>query len=243
MTSIPFSFESESYFKRLFKFSQMDRESAVWQLSRMYFNPSSVKRMITTHRHAKGIWNRDDPAFLMLETLCVVCISVLWYFLPLTPFSTATLVRSLLSFVVFDFFVVGLVISTALWYCVNRWGKAPISPHSTEEDIGWKYCFDVFCNAFVTVMINVDLGFVVYAVLRCFSHGWFVRVFLGNTILMVGLVHFIVMTLSFILVIPFVTRLDVILFIAPVLVAYVLSLLFSVDGGKRWMSFHFAAYK
>lgn len=221
----------------------MDKESAVWQLSNMYFNPSSIKRMITTHRHAKGIWNRDDPAFLILETICIIGVSILWYFLPFTPFSSTTFIRSLVSFVIFDFFILGLIISTTIWYCVNRWGKAPISPHSTEEDISWKYCFDVFCNAFVTIMVNIDLGFLLYAIFGYFFHGWFARVFLGNTIIMIGLVHFIIMILSFILVIPFVTRFDIFLFIAPVIVIYIFSLLFSFEGGKRWMSFHFALYK
>lgn len=52
-----------------------------------------------------------------------------------------------------QFLAGGFVISASLWYVCNHHLKAPVVPHSVEQDVEWLYAFDIHCNAFVPVFI------------------------------------------------------------------------------------------
>jgi hypothetical protein len=238
--TLPSAFEPDAFFRRVFALNNMDRESAVWQFTNMYFNPSAVRRIIAQHKHAKGTWGRDDPAFLLIETGIMAGLALLWYILPFTPFSSMTLVRSLSTFVIFDFFILGLISSTLLWVLLNKWGKVALAAHRSDEDVEWRYCFDVFCNSFIAVIVDIDLGFIIVAILGLISKGWLVQVFIPNTLLFVGVVHFVLLAIPLILILPFVKKFGIGPPLIAVFVLYVISLLFSFEGGKRWISFHFS---
>jgi hypothetical protein len=233
-------FEPDSFIRRTFRLNNMDRESAIWQFTNMYLNPSSVRRMITTHKHAKGRWSRDDPSFLIIETLSLVAIAIFWYFLPFTPYRFAALFRSLLTFVAFDFYFVGICTTTILWVSLNRWRKGPVGPRRTDEDVEWRFCFDVYCNSFLAIMVDIDVGFLFIFVISYFSGSWFARIFLPNLLLLIGGIHFVVLAVPLILVVPFIKKFGIVPFITPMLFLFLLSLLFSYEGGKRWLSFHFS---
>jgi hypothetical protein len=235
--SLPSQFEPESFFRRVFPLNTMDRESAVWQFTNMYVRPSAVRRIITTHRGAKGRWSREDPSFLLVESAALAATAVLWYLFPGTPFRIATLARAIATFLLFDFFFVGLVAATALWLCLNRWGRAS-GAHRADEEIEWRYCVDVFCNAYVAVIVDIDLGFLVVAALSWVSKAWFVRVFLGNTVLLIGGIHFVILAVPLILTIRSVKKFGIGIVAAPMFALWLLSLLVSFEGGRRWLRFH-----
>jgi hypothetical protein len=237
---LPSPFEPELFFKRVFPLNTMDRESAVWQFTHMYFRPSAVRRMVTTHRGAKGHWSRDDPSFLLVESAAIAAAAALWYLSPATPFRLSTLLRALSTLLLFDFFSVGVVAATALWLCLNKWGKAS-GAHRTDEDIEWRYCFDVYCNAYVAVLVDIDLGFLIVPVLSWLSKGWLFRVFVPNTLLLIGGIHFAVLAVPLRLVIPFIRKFGIGIVAAPMFGLYVMSLVASFEGGRRWLLFHFAA--
>jgi hypothetical protein len=239
--SLPGVFEPESFLRRLFPRHGMDRESAVWQFTHMYLRPSSVRRLITTHKIAKGRWGREDPSFLLIETAAVAAIAFLWFLTPATPYRLATLVRALLTFVAFDFLAVALSGATIVWLCVNKWGRKPAVHRATDEDVEWAFCLDVFCNSFVAIIVDIDLGFFAIAILQWLSSRWVVRVFLPNTLLFFGAVHFVVLAVPLMLVPPLVKRFGIVPFLAPLLAVYAVSLLCSVEGGSRWFAFHFGA--
>jgi hypothetical protein len=207
----------------------------------MYLRPSSVRRMITTHKSAKGRWGREDPSFLLIETAAVAAIVVLWFLSPATPYALATLARAMLTFVAFDFLAVGLSAATIVWLCVNKWGRKAAVHRATDEDVEWAFCVDVFCNSFVAVIVDIDLGFFAVAILQRISRRWIVWVFLPNTLLLVGGLHFVVLAVPLMLVPPLVKRFGIVPFVAPMLAVYVLSLVCSVEGGRMWFAFHFAA--
>ena len=236
---LPSTFERPSFFKRAITLANMDSESALWQFYNLYMRPSAIHRMILTHRHTKGRWSRDDPAFFILEIASSIILSIFWYIIPATSFSTITLFKSLFSFVVFDFGILGIVLSSIMWFSLNNWGKAPRTTHSTDQDVEWRYCFDVFCNSFVAILVDIDIGFVLVAILRYFSNGWLFRVFIPNTIVLAGIVHFIIIAVPCIMILPFLTKFGVMPFIAPVFLVYIITLVGSVDLWKMWMSFHF----
>jgi hypothetical protein len=239
--SLPSRFEAEDFLQRFFHLHNMDRESAIWQFTNMYLNPSAVRRIITTHKHAKGRWSRDDPSFLIVETISLAAISLLWYLLPLTPYSITALFRSFFTFIGFDFYFLGVSVSTILWVCLNKWGKGPLGPRRTDEDIEWTFCFDVYCNSFLAIIVDIDIGFVAVSLLSALSSRWVFRVLLPNFVLLVGGIHFVILAVPLILVVPFVRKFGIVPFAAPIVVLFVLSLLFSVEGGRRWLSFHLAA--
>lgn len=238
--ALPSRFEPDNFFRSVFALNGMDRESAVWQLTNMYTNPAAVRRMITAHKHAKGRWSRDDPAFLLLEVGLVACVTLIWYLLPVTPLAPATLVRGLVTLIGFDFLFLGVVFATALWFTLNRWGKTAVTAHHVPEDVEWRYCFDVYCNSFIAVIVDIDVGFLLVAILSHFSQRWFFRVLLPNVLLFAGCVHFVLLAVPFTLVIPFVNKVGIMPFVVPLLVALLISLVFSVEGGKLWMRFHFS---
>jgi hypothetical protein len=236
--SLPSQFEPESFFRLVFPINTMDRESALWQFTKMYVRPSAVRRMITTHRGAKGHWSREDPSFLFIESLSIFAISILWYLFPSTSFHLSTLIRSLTTFLLIDFFTLGILSATVLWLCLNKWGKAS-GAHHTDEDIEWKYCFDVYCNAYVAVLVDIDLGFLIVSVMSWISKSWFFRVFLPNTVLFIGAMHFVILAVPLILVIPYIKKFGIGIVAAPMFVGYVVALVGSFEGGKWWFQFHF----
>ena len=238
--SLPSRFEPDYFFRSMFALNGMDRESAVWQLTNMYTNPAAVRRMITAHKHAKGRWSRDDPAFLLLEMGLIASTALVWYILPITPFSLATLVRGLFTLVGFDFLFLGVIFATCLWFSLNRWGKTAVTAHHSTEDVEWRYCFDVYCNSFIAIIVDIDLGFVLVMILSHLSNRWFFRVLLPNAVIFAGCLHFVFLAVPFTLVIPYVNKVGIMPFVVPLLVALLISLIFSIEGGTHWLHFHFS---
>lgn len=233
-------FEPESFFKSVFSLHSMDKESAIWQFTSMYVKPAAVCRMITTHKHAKGRWSRDDPAFLLIEVGVLAAISLIWSILPMTPFSLGTIIRALSTFIIFDFFIIGGVLATIVWFCLNKWGKTKLTAHHIDEDIEWRYCFDVYCNSFIAIIVDINIGFVMVSILGMISNHWFFRVFLPDLVLLIGVVHFVVLAVPLILVIPYVNKFSIVPVVVPLLVMFLVAILFGFEGGNRWMHFHFA---
>lgn len=217
----------------------MDRESAVWQLSNMFWNPTAVYRLITTHKHTKGKWSRDDPAFLLSEICVVAMVGFFWYLSPFTSYAVGMLIRTTATFVGIDLIVIGLVVSLCLWVCLNRFCKKTFNARHVEEDIEWRYCFDVYANAFVAVIVDIDVCLLLVSLVRAISDRWIFRVFLGNAMMFVGVVHFVFIAVPMIHILPFVTKHDLILFIAPIVVIFLSSLLFSIDAYAFWHAWHF----
>ena len=236
---LPNNFESESFVKRALSFANMDQESAVWQLVNSYVNPSALRRFIVTHRHTKGKWSRDDPGFILIETAAIVGIAFLWYFLPLTHYNFSTLFRALLTFVGFDFYIIGALFSVTIWFVLNRFWKAPSSFHTPEQDVEFRFCFDVFCNSFVAFLVDIDFGFIIAQSLRSLTTHWFVSIFLTNTLFAVAMIHFIILAVPCVLILPFINKFGIMPFILPVVIFYLISIVFSINFGNIWMSFHF----
>ena len=236
---LPNNFEPQSFVKRALSFANMDSESAIWQLVNSYLNPSALHRFIVTHRHTKGKWGRDDPGFVLIETAAIACVALIWYFLPLTRYNLGTLVRSLLSFICFDFYIIGALFTTLLWFILNRFWKAPNTYHTTEQDVEYRFCFDVFCNSFVAILVDIDCGFLVIQSLRSFTQNWFVSIFLSNTLFAGALIHFVILCVPCILILPFLNKFGIMSFVFPIVILYIISIIFSINLGNYWMLFHF----
>uniref|UniRef100_T1GYR9 Uncharacterized protein n=1 Tax=Megaselia scalaris TaxID=36166 RepID=T1GYR9_MEGSC len=59
------------FFRKLFKFQQMDFEFAMWQCINLFIAPQKVYRNFNYRKHTKSQFARDDPAFLVLLLACM----------------------------------------------------------------------------------------------------------------------------------------------------------------------------
>lgn len=134
------------YLRRLLHFRQMDFEFALWQMLYLFTSPQRVYRNFHYRKQTKDQWARDDPAFLVLLSIWLcgtshvlmawpgylssvfafiswfhlfLAVSTIGFGLVLDMGALETL--KLLLWVVFvDCIGVGLLISTFMWWVVNR---------------------------------------------------------------------------------------------------------------------------
>ena len=222
----------------------MDGETAVWQLLNMYQNPQAVFRWIRAHRHTKGAWSRDDPGFLILETLIITVVAIFWYIMPFTPYSLRCLIKSLLSFLVIDFFLQGVILASATYVSLTKWGKAQNIPsHFSDEAIEWKFCFDCFANSFVAIIVDIDISFIIVLIIRkVMSHlkkAYFARIFLPNFLIFIALTHFTILFIQCLQVMPFIKRMNYLIFCVPIFILFMISIAFSIPLFDLWFKCHF----
>merc|ERR1719262_464925 len=61
------------YLRRIFMFRQMDFEFAIWQLINLCIAPQKVYLNFQHRKRTKDQWARDDPSFLILLGIFLVC--------------------------------------------------------------------------------------------------------------------------------------------------------------------------
>ena len=238
------TYEENNFIKRTIFSSQVDGESAIWQLINIYKNPAAVFRWIRAHRHTKGTWSRDDPGFFLLELLVILCISLFWFILPFTPYSMRCFFQSIISFVFIDFVFIGVLFASAVFLCLSKWGKSQsVSSHASDQDIEWKFCFDCFTNSFVAIIADIDFAFIVIYIIRkilfSVSKVFFAKVFLPNFLIFIAYTHFTILFVQCIQVLPFIKRMNFIIYCIPIFLFFMLSIAFSFPLFDIWMSIHF----
>lgn len=94
--------------------------------------------------------------------------------------------------VLVDFYFVGLLVATVLWYLTNKFLTGQRTVHNVEQNVEWAYCFDVHCNSFVPVfMINYLLQLLLVSIL---FHDTIYSRILGNTMYLVSVFAYIYIT-------------------------------------------------
>lgn len=86
----------------------------------------------------------------------------------------------MLRMVGLDFFLSGLVISTALWALSNRFFTHSSHTHATDQTVEWAYSFDVHTNSFWPVFLELYLAQLVLSPVITRSN-W-ICLFFGNTL-------------------------------------------------------------
>jgi hypothetical protein len=148
-------------------------------------NPTKVYRNLYYQKQTKNRWARDDPAFVMIQSACVL-ISAIAYGLAYGV-GFIGLIRLIIYMVVFEFLGVGLVISTSLWYIFrishrflcNRF-MLNQSIHGTPQEVEWAYAFDIHCNAFFPAFLFTYVA--QFFFLFLISGGRWIGLFIGNTL-------------------------------------------------------------
>jgi hypothetical protein len=102
------------YLKRLFQFPQMDFEMATWQMIYLIISPKKVFRTVYYQKQTKNQWSRDDPAFVVLLSLCL-SISAIAYGLAFSVFTISGLIKTVFYMIIIEFLTTGLVIASVCW--------------------------------------------------------------------------------------------------------------------------------
>ncbi|CAG5120938.1 unnamed protein product [Candidula unifasciata] len=176
------------YFRRLFKFRQMDFEYAFWQMIYLFISPQKVYRNFQYRKQTKDQWARDDPAFLVLLTFWL-CASSVGFTLVLS-LGFLGFVKFLMWVIFVDCIGVGLLIATTFWFITNHYML--ISP-PRGQDVEWGYAFDVHLNAFFPLLMILhffQLPFINYVI----NKDLFVSLMFGNTFWLVAIGYYIYIT-------------------------------------------------
>ncbi|KAL5443278.1 hypothetical protein PMIN06_003145 [Paraphaeosphaeria minitans] len=154
------------FFKRLFKFPQMDFEMAIWEMMSLMIAPKKVFRSIYYHKQTSKTYHRPDPSFTYLLSAFQLLTSLAWGFAYAS--SAPSVLKITLVFIFVHFLLSSLVISTLNFFLIKyllgpnskilpgkRRGLYDLSANEGEgkEELEFGYCWDVAIRAFVPVWV------------------------------------------------------------------------------------------
>ncbi|TPX34006.1 hypothetical protein SmJEL517_g03245 [Synchytrium microbalum] len=199
-------------------------------------SPRRVYRNIYYHKQTKNQWARDDPAFLVLLSLCLAITSIA-YGIAYSQGFVGTL-QLMLYMIFVDFVVVGLVVATLLWAFSNRF-LIQHHMHSVEQSVEWAYAFDVHCNSFFPMfLMTYVLQFFFIPIVK--QQRW-ICLFLGNTIYLAAASYYIFITFLGYNALPFLKNTTI--FLAPIgllLIMYIISLFASFNISSFILTLYFS---
>ncbi|KAI7214129.1 UNC-50 family protein [Hortaea werneckii] len=240
------------FFRRLFKFTSMDFETAVWEMINLIIAPKKVFRniyyhvqtyiypnddysksktvMLTRNLETKNSYHRADPAFTYLLSLFFWLTGLAWGLAYADGFGRA--VKISFAFVLFHLLGSSVIVSTLMYFLVGKvLGKRRQGlfgpPNGGEEELEFGYCFDVSIRAFTPIW--VFLYVLQFLLMPLIAQDYWVSNFFGNTMFLLALsYYFIIIFLGF-NALPFLSRTEVLLVPIPILVILWVISLFTFD--------------
>ncbi|KAK8222083.1 translation initiation factor IF-2 [Zalaria obscura] len=184
------------FFKRLFKFPQMDFEMAVWEMSSLIIAPKKVFRSIYYHKQTKNTWHRPDPSFTYLLSFFLLLTALAWGLAYADGFSRVFRITAV--FIFGHFLASSLLVATAAYFLVGkllgpgiagfpgkrRQGLFGPPGNEVQEQLEFGYCFDVSIRAFFPVW--VWLYVVQFLLMPVIARDNFVSVFFGNSLYLIA---------------------------------------------------------
>ncbi|KAL0638085.1 hypothetical protein Q9L58_002864 [Maublancomyces gigas] len=194
------------FFRRLFKFPQMDFETH-----------------LTFDTETKNSWSRDDPSFIVLLTFFLTLTSFAWG-LAYTPAFTSIL-RLMFSLVIGHFLVTSLLFAAAGYFLAGKFlkvrGTGPLGRAGIvggEGDIEFMYCFEIGVRAFFPVW--VFLYVVQFLMMPILTRDYWISTFLGNSLYLIAFSYYCVITFMGYNALPFLHHTEIML--GPVFILVVL---------------------
>lgn len=194
-------------FKRLFKPTTLDFETAIWEIIHLIIYP---KKMYKTHYYykqqstnGKSSYTRDDPSFIILLTGFLSISAIAWG-LAYTP-RFWDIIKLIIYMVVIDFYLTGFVIATVFWLVTNRiFNNGLTNPRYSLNYIEWGFCFDIHCNSFLVIWCLLYIvQFLFLPILRMKNS--IIGLILGNSLYFGSIGYYFVITLYGFNSLPFVT--------------------------------------
>ena len=124
----------------------MDIENTFFQMFHLCSDPQRVYRIARMHESAKKHWARDDPAFTLI-LVYFLAVSSFAYAVAFNEESLWNLLRIIVSTILVDFLLIGLLVATATWMISNILLRSS-SAVSSDTTVEWLYAFDIHCNSF-----------------------------------------------------------------------------------------------
>ncbi|CAD0106679.1 unnamed protein product [Aureobasidium uvarum] len=193
------------FFRRLFKFPQMDFEMAVWEMTSLIIAPKKVFRQVYYHKQTRNTWHRADPSFTYLLSFFLLLTALSWGLAYADGFSKT--LRITLVFIFGHFLLTSLLVSTTAYFLVGkllgpgvkglpgrnkRAGLFGPPGNDTVEQLEFGYCFDVSIRAFFPVW--VWLYVVQFLLMPVISRDYWVSLFFGNLLYLVAFGYYFVVT-------------------------------------------------
>ncbi|KAJ5469475.1 hypothetical protein N7539_009093, partial [Penicillium diatomitis] len=202
------------FFKRLFKFPQMDFEMAIWEMTTLVIAPKKVFKSIYYHvrsKQTKNTWHRPDPSFTYLLSFLLLLTAIAWG-LAYYP-SFGTIMHLSFNFIFLHFIGSSLLISTIGYFAIGklfgpngaaaslkgvrqfrarRRGAAQglfVQP-GEKDQLEFGYCFDVSNRAFFSLYLHLYVVQFLLLPLLTRSPSDFLGTFLGNSLYLSALIYY-----------------------------------------------------
>ncbi|KAF2707351.1 UNC-50 [Pleomassaria siparia CBS 279.74] len=194
------------FFKRLFKFPQMDFEMAIWEMTSLIIAPKKVFRSIYYHKQTKNTWHRPDPSFTYLLSFFLLLTSLAWGLAYADGFPRT--LRITLVFIFVHFLLLSLLVATLFYFLVGRLlgpgvrglpgrRRQGLFGNLGEEGEGgneleFGYCWDVAIRAFVPIW--VFLYVVQFLCMPVVATNHWLSILLSNTLYLAALNYYFIIT-------------------------------------------------
>ncbi|CDO52849.1 similar to Saccharomyces cerevisiae YKR030W GMH1 Golgi membrane protein of unknown function [Geotrichum candidum] len=221
----PSGFKIPLVIRRVFRPPTLDFETAIWEIFYLIVSPTKVYKSLYYHKQTKNTWARDDPSFVILLSAFITVSALAWGLAYAS--GVMGILKLMLYMVLVDFFATGIIIATAGWFLANKFLKQSkrglMNSIGGEGELEWNYCFDVHCNSFLVIWLCLYvIQFILLPVLT--KNNWF-SIFLGNTLYLVALCYYFVISFYGYNTMPFLEHTELILLPVPILcILYVISL-------------------
>ncbi|KAJ5219816.1 hypothetical protein N7468_009020 [Penicillium chermesinum] len=214
------------FFKRLFKFPQMDFEMAIWEMTSLLIAPKKVFKSIYYHKQTKNTWHRPDPSFTYLLSFFLLLTALAWG-LAYTP-SFGAIIRLSLLFVFLHFIGSSLVASGARGAAGGGAAQGLFVQPGEKDQLEFGYCFDVSNRAFFPLYLHLYVVQFILLPLLTRNPSNFLATFLGNTLYLSALIYYTYITFLGYNALPFLHNTELLL--VPILVFAVLWVISLIAG-------------
>jgi len=216
------------FFKRLFKFPQMDFEMAIWEMTSLIIAPKKVFRSIYYHKQTKNTWHRPDPSFTYLLSFFLLLTSLAWGLAYADGFSKPFQIT--LVFIFVHFLAMSLLVATVAYFLVGRLlgpgvpglpgrrRQGLFTQPGEEEQLEFGYCFDVAIRAFVPIW--VFLYVIQFLLMPLIASNFWVSLLFGNSLYLLAFGYYIVITFLGYNALPFLHH--TVLLLAPIAILTIL---------------------
>jgi len=224
------------YLRRAVRVSQMDLESASWQMVTLCLDPKRVYKQTTYHKQTKNQWARDDPAFTVLCLVFLIVAAVAYTVAFRVPFP-GTFLRIVLGVVVFDFGVVGCVLATVTWTVANKYLRVR-ALHSVDQEVEWMYAVDIHCNSFFPLFLMLYV--LQFFLLPFLLSGGFLATLVSDTLFLAALSYYCYITFLGYSALPFLENSVYFLYpVGGVIIGYIVLLICNVNCTVLALSLYF----
>lgn len=234
------------FFKRLFKFPQMDFETAVWEMTHLLIAPKKVFKSIFYQKQMRNSWHRPDPAFTYLLSFFLLLTSFAWS-LAYTP-RVGSVLKLAFMFVFVHFLVGSVLVSTLFYFLVGRFlgpgvaglpgrrrqqglfGPSPATAQGEALEFG--YCFDVSTRAFFPPYVLLYI--IQYILMPAIDHSNKASTLVANTLYLVAGVYWSLITFLGFNSLTFLHHTQLLLAPVPAMVLVWLGCIISGVNLERW---------